>query len=106
MTAPPVDSPVEEPAGGDGDGSRPQNADDGAMSRINLRMPDRLKARVENAAAGEAVSVNSWLVRAATAALERTDSGARRAGRDANRPAALHGLGALSAPSRTDRKEL
>jgi hypothetical protein len=42
------------------------------MSRINLRMPDHLKARIEQAAASEGLSVNAWLVRAATAALERT----------------------------------
>jgi hypothetical protein len=57
----------------------PGDADDSAMSRINLRMPDQLKARVEQAASGEGVSVNSWLVRAATAALERLDPNVRRA---------------------------
>ncbi|MGO9873863.1 MAG: hypothetical protein ACLPVY_08690 [Acidimicrobiia bacterium] len=56
-------------------------ADDGAMSRINLRMPDQLKGRVERAAAGGGVSVNSWLVRAATAALERPEPGPRRESR-------------------------
>jgi hypothetical protein len=49
--------------------------DEGAMSRINLRMQDQLKARIEQAASREGLSVNSWLVRAATAALERTDPG-------------------------------
>ena len=83
VTAPAVDSPADDTgdsaaAPADGEGAQPPNPDDGAMSRINLRMPDRLKARVEHAAAGEGVSVNSWLVRAATAALERTDSGSRR----------------------------
>ena len=43
------------------------------MSRINLRLPDHLKARVEQAAGREGLSVNAWLVRAAAAALERTD---------------------------------
>jgi hypothetical protein len=43
--------------------------DKGATSRINLRLPDEIKARVEEAAAREHVSVNSWLVRAASAAL-------------------------------------
>ncbi|HEX4579840.1 MAG TPA: hypothetical protein VH498_07550 [Candidatus Dormibacteraeota bacterium] len=47
------------------------DADDGGMTRINLRLPDHLKARIERAAGGQAVSVNSWLVRAASAALER-----------------------------------
>ncbi len=46
--------------------------DDGGISRINVRMPDHLKLRVDQAAAREGLSVNSWLVRAAAAALERT----------------------------------
>jgi hypothetical protein len=53
------------------------DADDGAMSRINLRMPDHLKARIEQAAGSEALSVNGWLVRAATAALERGELDSR-----------------------------
>ena len=48
------------------------------MSRINLRLPDQLKARVEQAAAGEGLSVNTWLVRAAAAALDRSDPSRRR----------------------------
>jgi predicted HicB family RNase H-like nuclease len=48
-----------------------------AMSRINLRMSDQLKARIEEAADREGLSVNNWLVRAATAAVERNDSGRR-----------------------------
>jgi HicB family len=51
--------------------------DEGSMSRINLRMPDHLKARIEQAAASEGLSVNAWLVRAAAAALERTGSSRR-----------------------------
>ena len=47
------------------------------MARVNMRMPDRLKARVDQAAAGEGLSVNAWLVRAAAAALERGDPGRR-----------------------------
>jgi hypothetical protein len=41
------------------------------MSRINLRMPDQLKGRVETAASTEGLSVNAWLVRAAAGALQR-----------------------------------
>jgi hypothetical protein len=52
--------------------------DEGAMARINLRLPDHLKARVEQAANREGLSVNSWLVRAAAAALDRTDPDRRR----------------------------
>ena len=44
--------------------------DDGATSRINLRLPDHLKQRVEEASAREGLSVNAWLVRAAATALE------------------------------------
>jgi hypothetical protein len=44
--------------------------DKGGSSRINLRLPDDLKARVEEAAGRERLSVNGWLVRAAAAALE------------------------------------
>jgi hypothetical protein len=45
--------------------------DDSTMVRINLRLPENLKARVEAAAATEGRSVNSWLVRAASAALQQ-----------------------------------
>jgi hypothetical protein len=46
--------------------------DEEAISRINLRLPDSLKSRVEQAASGEGLSVNAWLVRAAATALDRT----------------------------------
>jgi hypothetical protein len=52
--------------------------DEGTMSRINLRMPNQLKTRIEAAAGSEGLSVNAWLVRAAAAALERTDPPRRR----------------------------
>jgi len=47
--------------------------DEGGMSRINLRMPDVLKSRVEAAAMNEGLSVNAWLVRAAAGALQRRE---------------------------------
>jgi hypothetical protein len=43
-------------------------------------MPDQLKTRVEQAASGEGLSVNTWLVRAASVALDRASPG-RREGR-------------------------
>jgi hypothetical protein len=46
--------------------------DDTVTSRTTLRLPDRLKARAEQAAAEEGLSVNSWFVRAIAAALEPT----------------------------------
>jgi hypothetical protein len=48
------------------------DADDSAMARINLRLPEQLKARIEDAAAREKISANVWLVRAAAAALDST----------------------------------
>jgi HicB family len=44
--------------------------DDTATSRTTLRLPDQLKARVDQAAAEDGLSVNSWLVRAIAAAVE------------------------------------
>ncbi|MGH3680185.1 MAG: toxin-antitoxin system HicB family antitoxin [Natronosporangium sp.] len=44
--------------------------DDRVTARTTLRLPDRLKARVEQAAAEEGVSVNSWFVGAIAVALE------------------------------------
>jgi hypothetical protein len=44
--------------------------DDVSTSRTTLRIPDQLKAQVEEAAAREGVSVNTWLVRAVAAALQ------------------------------------
>ena len=52
--------------------------DDGSTARVNVRMPGQLKARVDAAAARENISVNSWLVRAASAALDPTSSPATR----------------------------
>jgi hypothetical protein len=45
--------------------------DEGSMARINLRLPDHFKSRIEQAAGREGLSVNAWLVRAAAAALDR-----------------------------------
>ena len=48
--------------------------DEGGTSRINLRLPDSLKLRAEEAADKEGLSVNAWLVRAVGAALEPDDN--------------------------------
>jgi HicB family len=56
----------------------PAGGEDDSISRINLRMPESLKARIEWAASSEGLSVNSWLVRAASAGLGRADSARRR----------------------------
>ncbi|GAA1954981.1 toxin-antitoxin system HicB family antitoxin [Microbacterium deminutum] len=58
----PTTQPVPTDAADDGD--------DASTSRTTLRVPDALKARAEAAAANEGVSLNTWLVRAISAALE------------------------------------
>jgi predicted transcriptional regulator len=44
--------------------------DDASTSRTTLRLPDALKARVDEAAAADGLSVNTWLVRAVAAGLQ------------------------------------
>ena len=56
----------------------PPEADDGAVARINLRLPEQLKQRVEEAASRDRLSTNAWLVRAANAALGPDKSATRR----------------------------
>jgi hypothetical protein len=56
---PPV--PPAPPAGAPLDG--------GDLTRLTLRMPEALKTHVEQTAAAEGISVNAWLVRAVTAAV-------------------------------------
>ena len=51
--------------------------DEGAIARVNLRLPDQLKARVEQVASSEGMRLTRWLVRAA-AALEPAGSARRR----------------------------
>lgn len=41
-----------------------------APARINLRLPAHLKARAEEAASREGLSVNAWLVRAVSASVD------------------------------------
>ncbi len=74
VTAPPAEV-IEDVAQADPDmaGSSALLAEEGPGSRINVRLPERLKTAVEEAAAKEGRSVNAWLVRAASAALQRSD---------------------------------
>jgi HicB family len=83
VTPPPNDPSVEEVREGNDrsawpDVVRTSEGDDRAVSRINLRLPEHLKSRIERAATDEGLSVNSWLVRSAAAALDRTDPPRRR----------------------------
>jgi hypothetical protein len=51
----------------------PPEVEEGATARINLRLPEQLKAGVERAASRERLSVNSWLVRVVAAAVANAD---------------------------------
>jgi hypothetical protein len=93
VSVPPADRSAEEPlpdgdvlaqgwrAAGLAPGTTAAEGEESTVSRINLRLPDRLKSRLEQAAAGEGLSVNAWLVRAVASVLERTDPDRRREGR-------------------------
>ncbi|WP_405608106.1 toxin-antitoxin system HicB family antitoxin [Streptomyces sp. NBC_01511] len=48
----------------------PADGDEGGTARINLRLPTHLKTRAEDAAAREGLSVNAWLVRAVSGAVD------------------------------------
>jgi hypothetical protein len=76
VTPPPADEAVEPEAGA----PRAPEIDEGEIIRINLRLPEPLKAAIEQAAARERLSVNGWLVRAAGAALANDDRGPRPRG--------------------------
>ena len=93
VTPAPADEPVEpapeRPA------PAPPEADEGATARINLRLPEQLKAGIEQAAGRERLSVNAWLVRVVAAARRARRPPAAPARRP-RRPG-LHRLGALTA---------
>ncbi|GAA4445333.1 hypothetical protein [Phytohabitans houttuyneae] len=72
LPGPGDDEPPAVPAAPPAPVAAPEG-DDGATSRINLRLPDHLKASIEQAAGRAGLSVNAWLVRAAAAAVEAGD---------------------------------
>ena len=75
VVTPTAGAPADEPAEADpGEGS-----DD--MTRITLRLSGPLKARVDAEAAAARLSVNAWLVRAITRALDPAPGRASRAQR-------------------------
>jgi hypothetical protein len=75
VTPAPSDS-FAEPAAPVAAGALPPattDTDEGATARINFRLGESLKGRIEQAADRAGLSVNSWLTRAAAAALETDD---------------------------------
>ena len=72
VTPPPADAgPTQEPASVEPlMAQAPADGDEGGTARVNLRLPAHLKARAEEAASREGLSVNAWLVRAVSAAVD------------------------------------
>jgi hypothetical protein len=74
VTLPPTDGggAAAEPAGSAEPfrAPAPADGDEGGPARVNLRLPAHLKARAEEAAGREGLSVNAWLVRAVSAAVD------------------------------------
>ncbi|MDT0440190.1 MULTISPECIES: hypothetical protein [Streptomyces] len=73
VTRPPGERAAEPPEarGGGAEALRaPADGDDGGTARVNLRLPAHLKARAEEAAGREGLSVNAWLVRAVSGAVD------------------------------------
>ena len=62
------------------DAPAPPAAEEDSSARITLRLPERLKADAESAAARDGVSMNAWLVRAVTAAVGQRRVGNRLRG--------------------------
>ena len=52
--------------------------DERGTARLNLRLPEGLKTRIDDAARREGLSLNAWLVRAAAAAVEGQAPTSRR----------------------------
>jgi hypothetical protein len=73
VKAPSGEAAAPEPAPAPAPELEPVVAEDGPATRINVRMPEPLKAAIEEAAAKEGRSVNAWLVRAAAAGLQRSE---------------------------------
>jgi hypothetical protein len=63
----------------------PTGGEEGGTSRLNLRLPEGLKTRIEEAARREGLSLNAWLVRTAAVAVEGPQGQPRRTHRGSQR---------------------
>lgn len=71
VTPPPADGGAPaEPAAPVESLRPPADGDEGGTARVNLRLPAHLKARAEEAASRDGLSVNAWLVRAVSVAVD------------------------------------
>jgi predicted HicB family RNase H-like nuclease len=80
------------------DAEEPRRDDGEPTARISLRLTETLKAEIDRAAEQEGVSVNTWLVRAATAALRPAPFGGFGPGFPFNAAAGGRGRGRGSNP--------
>jgi len=71
VTPAPGDEPTE--AASAATAPPPADPDEGTTARINLRLPEGLKAGIEQAAGRERLSVNAWLVRVLASAVAHGD---------------------------------
>lgn len=91
VTMPPAETagePTESQGPTGGWATKTAAAREGATARINLRLPDQLKQRVEQSAEREGLSINAWLVRAVAAAVHRgqpVSQGEQRSARSSQR---------------------
>jgi hypothetical protein len=67
--APPAAAPTPDGAGGSAPSEEGDDGD-GGTARLSLRLPERLKPKVEQAAAAAGLSVNAWLVRSITSLVD------------------------------------
>jgi hypothetical protein len=66
-----------EPPGGAAEPPMPPEGEEAATARINLRLPEPLKAGIEAAAARERLSVNAWAIRILAGAVAGNPAGRR-----------------------------
>ncbi|MDH6705982.1 hypothetical protein P3T27_002705 [Kitasatospora sp. MAA19] len=79
----PTETPVTSPVTPMTSPATPLDVTDGAVARMTLRLPEPLKARVEQEAGAGGLSTNAWIARTLTDAIDQLDrSRLRAAGAD------------------------
>jgi hypothetical protein len=89
-----VDAGAHEPPGAEAPFQRAQDEaddDDRTTARITLRLPEALKAKAEDLAAGMGLSLNSWLVQAVRAATRERGLDIHLSGLHPTQPAVRRG---------------
>lgn len=79
LLVPEPDPEVAEPASEEFDEEEP-------VARVSLRLPQSVKARVDERADGEGISTNAWLIRAVMDALAESGRTSRRPGSESFPP--------------------